>query len=224
MAWETRYEPVQLAEVAYAALKDEAQAAIAVAVALAESGGRMTVNRSAAETPQSLTGVDRCVSVGPWQINYCPTRDRGTIRERAANSPALALHASAMATVHAQQGWNAWTMYANGTWQRHRAEALEAVKQARLRAGVGTDDSFGAAAGEVAGDAAGAVAGGIFGQWAALASVLSNPRRLGYLALGTALAIVALVLIVKESTGGLGGIAGLIPHPAAQAAAAVTGD
>lgn len=219
MAWEDRYTPEQLADVAYAALRDEANAAIAVAVAMAESGGRMTVNRDAAETPESLRGVDRCASYGPWQINYCPTRDRGTIRERAANEPTLPVHVLAMKQVHAQQGWGAWTMYSNGTWREHRERALEAVKQVRLADGVGTDDSVGAAIAETSESLTNPL-----GMFRALFDVIGDPRRLGYLVLGAAVAIVAVAIIVREAAAPAGQLASVIPHPAAQAAAAVTGD
>lgn len=185
MAWGAQYTMTQLVDAASAAGFDDANAAIAGAVAMAESGGRMVPNHSIAETPPSRRGIDRCASYGPWQINYCPGRDRGTYRQQASTSTNLTEHARFAKRVHAEQGWGAWTMYTNDGWRRHIAAASAAVGTR-----TDTDASYGAAINQTIDEAE--------GPWAVL-RVLGDPRRLGYLVLGAAIATVGVVLVVKEA-------------------------
>lgn len=50
-----------------------------------ESNKTPQINDAPSESPRGYTG---CTSNGIWQINYCPARDKGTIREQVANNPA----------------------------------------------------------------------------------------------------------------------------------------
>lgn len=126
-AWGSQIPAPILFAAALEAFGDPDAAEIATAVALAESGGRMVVNYSGAETPGSLAGADTCASYGPWQINYCPTRDAGTTyRVNATRSDNPVVHAHSARAIYDGQGWSAWTMYANGGWQSYRGAASRA--------------------------------------------------------------------------------------------------
>lgn len=99
--------------------RDPATVAIAVAVAFAESGGRMVVNDSPGETPSSLKGKDTCRSVGPWQINFCDGRDaKNAVRRNAGRS--LLDNATAAVVISANgRTWKPWTMFNNGGYRSH---------------------------------------------------------------------------------------------------------
>jgi len=77
-----------------------------------ESGKTPKINANASESPQGFSG---CKSVGVWQINYCPARDKGTIREQAANNPGdLVLNARAAYVLsNGGQNLNIWSTWAN---------------------------------------------------------------------------------------------------------------
>lgn len=77
-----------------------------------ESGKTPQINANASESPKGFSG---CKSVGVWQINYCPTRDKGTIREQAANNPAdLVLNARAAYLLsNGGQNLNIWSTWVN---------------------------------------------------------------------------------------------------------------
>jgi hypothetical protein len=77
-----------------------------------ESSKTPKVNASPSESPQGFSG---CSSNGVWQINYCPSRDKGTIREQVANNPGdLVLNARAAYLLsNGGQNLNIWTTWKN---------------------------------------------------------------------------------------------------------------
>jgi hypothetical protein len=80
-----------------------------------ESGKTSVINSNASESPPGFSG---CESVGPWQINYCPDRDKGTIREQVANNP-NDLTLAARAAYQISNGGadlNQWS-----TWKQHNS-------------------------------------------------------------------------------------------------------
>lgn len=80
-----------------------------------ESNKTPQINASPSESPQGQTS---CSSNGVWQINYCPNRDKGTIREQVANNPGdLVLNARAAYQLsNGGQNLNIWS-----TWQNRNA-------------------------------------------------------------------------------------------------------
>lgn len=91
--------------------------AIATMVQIAgwESDKTPKINSSPGESPAGYSG---CKSVGVWQINYCPGRDKGTIREQVANNP-NDLVLSARAAYQVSNGgtnFHPWT-----TWVQHNS-------------------------------------------------------------------------------------------------------
>lgn len=214
----TKYDADQLATAARAGGWRGDDVATAVAIALAESGGRMVTNDSIGETPSSRRGVERCASYGPWQINYCPGRDAGSARETAANSTDLLTHANIAYDIYAQQGWRAWTMYRNGGYRsfmqvaEDAADGLSERRTARRRTTDGDGDGDGGGLLDAARDAAvrGATVGatainpgvGLF-TWLATreggpSTVRGAVTQIGQMALGVGLVILGLVLILRE--------------------------
>lgn len=82
-------------------------AIIAVAVALAESGGNLS-----AQGDLNLPIAGRYNAFGPWQVNIGenPQFDENSL------ITSLAYSANAAASIHAQQGWSAWSTYKSGKY------------------------------------------------------------------------------------------------------------
>lgn len=113
-----QFTDVQLANAAKAAgfSAPKGELMVAVAVALAESGGRN-------ETGDIDVPHRGCRSYGPWQVNSCPTYPRG------GPSVLLTLDGNARAAyaVYKAQGWKAWTMHRNGRYSAFIARANAAI-------------------------------------------------------------------------------------------------
>lgn len=99
------------------------QVAVAVAVALAESGGRTGVHGDV-----GIANGKWGPSVGLWQIRSL-NADRGTGRQRdekANTRPAVnARHAC---QIWVRQGWGPWSTWRHGTYRRYLARASTALK------------------------------------------------------------------------------------------------
>lgn len=111
---------VQLAE--NAGLTPQA-AETAAAIAVAESGAN----------PDAVGDHNNpspgCASYGLWQINYCPSRDAGTIRAQVAADPTNpALNAKAMAAISGNgHSFTPWTTYRDGAYKKFITAAGVAV-------------------------------------------------------------------------------------------------
>jgi hypothetical protein len=93
--------------------------AIATMVQIAgwESDKTPKINSSPGESPAGYSG---CKSVGVWQINYCPGRDKGTIREQVANNPTDLVLSARAAYLVSNGGtnfhpWTTWVEHNTGT-------------------------------------------------------------------------------------------------------------
>jgi hypothetical protein len=100
---------------------------IAVQVALAEHGG--TVHT----TKISPTG-----DYGVWQINYAAHKD---LFEQFKNWGLPEENAKMARAVWTERGWNAWTTYRSGAYQRYQKQAVDGIVEARL--GTGGDPTIG---------------------------------------------------------------------------------
>lgn len=104
---------------------------IAVAVALAESGGN----------PRAYNGKDRDRSYGLWQINMIggmgPDRRKalGISSNDALFDPATNARAARM--VWKSQGWNGWTTYTRGTYKKFMTATSSAAADNPVAASVG---------------------------------------------------------------------------------------
>lgn len=140
---------------------------IAVAVALAESGGnRLAHNQNAA------TGDD---SYGLWQINMIGKL--GPDRRKAFNiksNDALfipAINGHAAKKIHASQGWEGWTTYTNGKYKQHyKGSGTSLSSKVALGAG-----ALGPAGSAIAGAAVGAEGIGTAAEAAKEAVANANP-------------------------------------------------
>lgn len=100
----------QIAQYAIAAGWSGNDARIAVAVAIAESGGSTT-----AQNPSGASGL--------WQVMWSLHNESGDWSDPATN-------ARAAYGVWKQQGWNAWTTYKRGTYLTYMGRAAIAVASA----------------------------------------------------------------------------------------------
>lgn len=123
--------PTQIASAAASAGIPRDKLAVAVAIALAESGG----------DTNAYNGKGMDDSYGLWQINMIgamgPVRRQqfGIGSNQELFNPAI--NARAMAFISAQgKNWTPWTTYTRGTYLTHMGRANEAVK------GVGTVPSL----------------------------------------------------------------------------------
>lgn len=98
-----------------AGVADDQIATVAVAVALAESGG-VTDGVSA---PQPLGGRDR----GLWRIN---SRWHPEVSDRCALDPVCSTQ-QAMRISNGGRNWSQWRAFTNGAYQRHMAAARAGV-------------------------------------------------------------------------------------------------
>lgn len=157
---------------------DPASAAVAVAIAIGESG-----LRTDAVGDTSLANDTWGPSVGLWQIRSLRA-DTGTGRARDANrltDPAF--NARAMAQISgAGTLWTPWTVYRNGSWRKNLAKVTQAATGVesdptlleRLRAGLSRVPVVGDVVDGVAGIAAGGVQSAVTGVGIRLAVVLAG--------------------------------------------------
>lgn len=158
---------------------------IAVAVALAESGGN------------TAAIGDGGKSIGLWQIHtgFHPQYDRGALMTPSGNAKAM------MAISGGGTNWQPWSVYKNGTYKQYLNQA-------------GTLSNLVAPEGSTLGNLAGAadgvvrggldVAGGALGSIGDLAGVLTNPewwRRVGVGAAGVALVVVGGLWVLRDVAG-----------------------
>lgn len=117
--------PSEIADVAAAAGFSGDALVTAVAVALAESGGR----------PDAIGDRNRphtgCTSRGLWQINTCPGRDANDPIRRGRTPDALAdpatNAAAAFAISRRGTSWQPWTTYRTGAYRTHLPAARAAI-------------------------------------------------------------------------------------------------
>jgi hypothetical protein len=105
-------------------------ASIATAIALAESSGR-----SDARSDVDLTEPGE-VSVGLWQINYRPSRDRGNALRDPQKNLDPAHNAKAMASLsRSGRSWQPWTTYTapGAPYIKHTAAAEKARQEAESK-------------------------------------------------------------------------------------------
>ena len=105
--------PFQLAGAAKRAGFTGANVAIAVAVALAESGGR---------TDATHRNSDGSIDHGAWQIN-----DVNKSALALGNWADLDTNARMAYKVYVEQGWRAWSVVKSGAYKGHLAEGMKAA-------------------------------------------------------------------------------------------------
>lgn len=120
----------QIAQLALNAGFDEEQAVIAVAVALAESGGS-----TAAVGDAALMNEKWGTSLGLWQIRSLHDPARwGSRTDLMRDSSRLfdpQFNAEAAFAISGQgSNWDPWTVYKNGSYQRYLGRARQAVRDA----------------------------------------------------------------------------------------------
>lgn len=104
--------------------------AIAVAIAMAESGGN--------ETKVSPINSDGSYDVGLWQINSIHRRDHPTWTTEWLKNPEN--NAAAMATISSNGlNWRPWTVYKTGRYKDYLAQARKAVASRPTGAGIVED-------------------------------------------------------------------------------------
>jgi hypothetical protein len=99
-------------------------AAVAVAIAYAESGHRAD---ALGDRNNPSPG---CRSFGLWQINWCPNRDgTGSIRDEVRRThPDPLVNAKAMAAISSGgRNWQPWTTYTRNRYQAYLPRARQAV-------------------------------------------------------------------------------------------------
>jgi cell wall-associated NlpC family hydrolase len=122
--------------------------AIAVAIALAESSGR----------PGAVGDINLTVagekSVGLWQINYRPARDKlGGPRDPSLNLDPATNARNAYGISGGGTKWSPWSTYGNGAYKTHLTAARAGAKTVEERGGGG---SVTAPAGATTGSSSGA--------------------------------------------------------------------
>lgn len=175
-------------------------AVTAAAIALAESGGN----------PAALGDKNNpspgCASYGLWQINYCPARDAGTIRQQVAQDPTnVQLNAQAMAQISGNgKSFTPWTTYRDGAYKKFIAPPGSGVELLDPGDTVSNDD------GGVLGDIGNAVANGVTAATDPLSTLTSllgvllagsTWYRVGLFVLGLTAAIFAFVIIERDTVG-----------------------
>lgn len=117
-----RLSPVAISALAYmAGVKDKSDRVIAVAIALAESGGNV-------KATHQNTDAHRSIDYGLWQINgYWHGKDYTVAELLTAEG-----NARAMAEISKNgTDWSAWATFANGNYKKHLDDA-EAGAQAEV--------------------------------------------------------------------------------------------
>lgn len=95
---------------------------IAVAIAIAESGGKNEVG----DLNRPHAG---CSSTGMWQINYCPDRDKaGSLRDPANASDPWKNAQAAYSISNGGTNFHPWTTYTSGAYKAHLGDAWDGVE------------------------------------------------------------------------------------------------
>jgi hypothetical protein len=164
------------------------------AIALAESGG---------DTAVTHRNTNGSLDVGLWQINSIHGYSESAMKDPFQN-------AKAAKAIHAKQGYNAWTVFKSGAYNRQLPAALSGVPSSgtslsSILAGIKTLASVGD-------DVAGAIPGQLAeltGAKAAMSALelvsragtwINDPRnwlRIVYVMIGGALVVGALVMVTK---------------------------
>ena len=215
------------AAVAYAAgLRDLGSLRTAVAIAGGESGWN-----PGAVGDTTITDGTWGPSVGLWQIRSLKAqygtgepRDETRLKDPAFNARSM------MQVSGGGANWGPWSVYTSGAYRDHLGTAETAARWAiENMADQGRADGILRALGSSWADAGAAAVGalpgvGALGDAAGLvrkiAGQMADPKawlRLGMISAGSFLFLFALGLMLKDEAGAL---AGLIPTPAGQAAAA----
>lgn len=192
--------PLKIAELAHAAGWRGQDLTVAVAVALAESGGRPD-----AVGDRGLVTATWGPSVGLWQIRSLNAeKGKGTTRDELANAdPATnARHAH---QIWSSQGWGAWTVHTTRRYLLFMPAAAAAVG-ARIAAGPIGSKAVGSVedvAQDIGGSVLDAAQTGLSlavkaGAW------MSNPanwQRVAMVVVGGALVVAAVVAVIVPVAG-----------------------
>lgn len=196
--------PFAIAELAHAAGWRGKDLTVAIAVALAESGGR--------ETARGDTGLVDATwgpSIGLWQIRSLNAeKGNGTLRDELANADP-ATNARHAYQIWSSQGWGPWSAHNNRRYLLFMPAATAAVA-ARVAAGPIGTKALGAvddAATNLGGDVLETAQTGLAlvvkaGKWM---SDPGNWLRVSYVVVGGAMLVVALAMIAGPvAEAGLG--------------------
>lgn len=195
MAPSTILSDAKIAEIAVAAGFPDTEVPTAVAVALAESGGRVgAVNHNTNGTADH----------GLFQINDVNLTLVGSTGPILESNPQI--NANAAHTIWQASGWGAWSTHNNGAYLAYLPRGKKALTDAR-------HGTIGSQVGSAASDVASAVTSPITDVAKALSFIFS--LQFLYILGGGALLIVALVLLTRSlgGGGGHGGGAKVIPIP-----------
>lgn len=188
--------PGQIYALARDAGFDRGRAITMTAIALAESGG---------DSDATNVNKNGSVDTGLWQIN--------SIHGIGGNLKDPRTNARAAKTVYDKQGYGAWVVFNNNTYQRHLGDALDASSKTEGASLADVLKAIPVAAGTltgVAGQVAGQVAdnvtdplqavGQIAGLIARAGTFINNPQnwlRIAYVGLGVAMVIGGLVIVAR---------------------------
>lgn len=163
------------------------QAAIAVAIALAESGGNTHAhNAIPPDNSYGLWQINMLGSMGPARRQQFGLSSNEELYDPVVNAKAM------FAISNGGTNWRAWTTYTRGTYLRYLARGSQAVGS---EAGIGTSPNGGLQTTPV----------GLSGQLDSITQffkLLSNPRfwiRLGILNLGVGLAFYGLLKLTGDN-------------------------
>lgn len=116
----------QIASAAKAGGFPDNEIALAVAIALAESGGNARAhNANPPDDSYGLWQINMLGALGPARRVQFGIKSNDELYDPVTNARAAFM-------VRRGQGWNAWSVYANGRYKRYLADANQAVKDGFL--------------------------------------------------------------------------------------------